>query len=116
MTEDELRTLGYPKTPDFKLNIPIIVGDRVVNWVESKGSFGDDKNHEFNREQFQAYKNRYGPGLVIYWFGFVEELQEDDKDILLADHFPDEIIELEAPKLTFGETTTKTVNSKQEIL
>lgn len=31
--------------------------------------------------------NRYGPGLVIYWFGFIEELNTH-KDVLLVDGFP----------------------------
>ena len=39
--------------------------------------------------QFQAYVNRYGPGLVIYWLGFVDELAGSHPDVLLADAFPD---------------------------
>lgn len=39
-------------------------------------------------EQFQKYVNRYGPGLVIYWFGYVQELQGCDDSIMLADSFP----------------------------
>jgi len=38
---------------------------------------------------------RFGPGLVIYWFGFVEELQVNLRKcgILLMDSFPtDDII------------------------
>ena len=37
--------------------------------------------------QFQAYVNRYGPGLVIYWLGFVEELNSHPH-VLLMDSFP----------------------------
>ena len=40
--------------------------------------------------QFQAYVNRYGPGLVIYWLGFPEELASSHPDVALADAFPDE--------------------------
>uniref|UniRef100_A0A061RSC3 CDAN1-interacting nuclease 1 n=1 Tax=Tetraselmis sp. GSL018 TaxID=582737 RepID=A0A061RSC3_9CHLO len=44
-------------------------------------------------EQYQQYVNRYGPGLVIYWFGFVRELQ-DNPDVLLVDDFPGNIKQL----------------------
>ena len=40
--------------------------------------------------QFQAYVNRYGPGLVIYWLGYPEELGSSHPDVALADAFPDE--------------------------
>jgi hypothetical protein len=29
-----------------------------------------------------------GVGLVIYWFGFIEEMQGQDMDILIMDQFP----------------------------
>lgn len=34
--------------------------------------------------------NRYGPGLVIYWLGFPEELGSSHADVALADAFPEE--------------------------
>ncbi len=37
--------------------------------------------------QFQAYVNRYGPGLVIYWLGFVDELNTHPQ-VMLMDSFP----------------------------
>jgi hypothetical protein len=38
--------------------------------------------------QYDKYINRFGPGLVVYWFGFVAELQEESPDLLLLDSFP----------------------------
>lgn len=41
-------------------------------------------------DQFQKYINRYGSGLVIYWNGFIEDLQEgaNAAGCILVDAFP----------------------------
>lgn len=91
-TEDALRLAGWSKTPDVKLSLPVSVQfrgkTRIINWVDSKAMFGDLHSFESeNRKQLRGYVNRFGPGLVIYWFGFVETLNSDE-DILVADSFP----------------------------
>ncbi|XP_048586004.1 CDAN1-interacting nuclease 1 isoform X2 [Nematostella vectensis] len=96
--EDIMRAKGYDKTPDFKLEIPIAVDGHVVNWIESKASFGDEYNHQaYLKEQFWSYWNRFGPGLVIYWFGFIDELDcNRERGILIKDEFPVDIVTLDA--------------------
>lgn len=87
-TENALRAAGFSKTPDVKLEVPISVRGRVVNWIDSKASFGDEYSHKNQAEQqFQRYVNRFGSGMVIYWFGFVDELN-NHPDVLLLDNFP----------------------------
>ena len=95
--EEVLRKEGYDKTPDFKLVIPIGVNNRVVNWIESKASFGDEESHSgYLANQFWSYTNRYGPGMVIYWFGFIEELNVNmEQGIMLVDAFPCDVVALE---------------------
>ncbi|KAF2365647.1 Protein of unknown function with TPD sequence-motif [Trinorchestia longiramus] len=96
-TEEDLRALGCDKTPDTRLDVPIGVGGRVVNWIESKASFGDRENHRtYLSDQLWSYWNRFGPGLVIYWFGFIDELNNlEDKGILVRDCFPDDIVAMD---------------------
>lgn len=89
-TEDKLRSRGYDKTPDVKLEIPIAIDGFIVNWIESKARFGTPEIHKTHvSEQFLSYWNRFGPGLVIYWFGYVDEVvQPNEKKFLVLDHFP----------------------------
>lgn len=89
---------GYPKTPDAILINPILVNSRPVNWIESKALFGDPKSHqEYALKQFRPYCNRYGPGLVIYWFNFVDELQEEANEdgYMIMNDFPTDIVKLQ---------------------
>jgi len=57
------------------LKVPIIVDGQTVNWIESKALFGDEETHaSYIESQLHSYWHWYGPGMVIYWDGFVEEI------------------------------------------
>ena len=92
-TEEHLRSRGYDKTPDFTLEVPIAVNGFVINWIESKARFGNTEIHQkYIKEQFLSYWNRFGPGLVIYWFRFLDNLSEpNEKRFIIMDHFPENI-------------------------
>ncbi|XP_058843596.1 CDAN1-interacting nuclease 1-like isoform X2 [Acipenser ruthenus] len=96
LDENQLRAKGYDKTPDIILEVPIAVEGHVVHWIESKASFGDEYSHRsYLHDQFWSYWNRFGPGLVIYWHGFIEELDcHRERGILLKDCFPLDIVTL----------------------
>ena len=70
--------MGSDKTPDFVLVLPCTLDDgTIVNWIESKALFADMDTHtQYVNEQLGAYIQRWGRGAVIYWNGFVEEIEE----------------------------------------
>jgi len=94
--EHVLRGQGYDKTPDIKLEIPLALeeGGHIINWIESKALFGDPESHSgYLKDQFWSYWNRFGPGMVIYWAGYVKQLDvHRSQGIVLCDHFPEKII------------------------
>ncbi|KAM9147997.1 CDAN1-interacting nuclease 1 isoform 1-T1 [Pangshura tecta] len=115
LAEEQLRAKGYDKTPDFILEVPVAVEGHIIHWIESKASFGDECSHQaYLHDQFWSYWNRFnlkrsqkhlsclldlvqrfGPGLVIYWYGFIEELDcHRERGILLKDCFPTDIVTL----------------------
>ena len=84
LRENDLREMGEGKTPDFKLKRPLVYRDMELNWVESKASFGDKwKLNEDYKNQLKPYRKLFGPGMVIYWYGFVTPYHEE-KDIVVA--------------------------------
>ncbi|XP_017138375.1 protein C15orf41 homolog [Drosophila miranda] len=90
--ERDLRRMGYDKTPDIKMILPFLHKGTVVNWIESKANFGDPKSHKWNiNQQLQSYCNRFGPGIIIYWFGYQEEtptLPDNNIGITVLMDFP----------------------------
>jgi len=77
-TEKDLK--GSGKTVDFLLDKPIEIqleGEaKEVCWIESKASFGDIKKLKRDyTEQLDPYTKLWGPGIVVYWFGFLEGME-----------------------------------------
>jgi Protein of unknown function TPD sequence-motif len=74
------------------LHLRVLAPPRIIHWIDSKAMFGDPLTHRDNLEnQLQGYVNRFGPGLVIYWFGYVEEIRDwTPADIMIASKLPDE--------------------------
>ncbi len=74
-TEKDLRA-EYDKTPDALLHKPIEVDGSKKYWIESKATFGDPveiKRHI--KKQLEPYSDLFGDGMVVYWFGFVDDVE-----------------------------------------
>ena len=83
-TEKDLRG-EFPKTPDCLLDEPIRVNGWDINWIESKASFGDRVEINKNvKKQLEPYTELFGDGLVVYWFGFEDEI-ENPRGIFITD-------------------------------
>lgn len=84
-TEKELRG-KYPKTPDFLLDEHIPFDGKKIKWIDSKASFGDDiEIRRNNRKQFRQYVELFGDGMVLYWFGIIDDIHGDEH-VIVADH------------------------------
>lgn len=98
-TETQLRAKGFVRTPDARLQVPLALRGHVVHWVDSKATFGDARTHAAAAEQFTAYVNRFGAGMVIYWHGFLRGVQPEGKGVLLLDRPPEQAELVLLPRL-----------------
>lgn len=97
-TEDDMRADGYAKTPDVFFPIPhrvtLASGEEVVAlWLDSKASFGDRETLlQGLREQMMSYRMRFGPGVIIFWFGHIDVSDDPElhsgRGIHVTDQFP----------------------------
>ncbi len=87
LTEKEIKKRGYLKTPDFLLNGPLKVDGMDINWVDSKGLFGDGVEHRrLLKKQLLKYIELFGTGMVVYWYGFVDSIAEIEPMMLIKDN------------------------------
>jgi CDAN1-interacting nuclease 1 len=87
--ENDLRRVGYDKTPDL-LCVPFLYKNTIINWIESKAMFSDLETHvNYFKTQLSCYENRFGTGIVIYWFGFQEAVLNTKSNIIILDDFPE---------------------------
>lgn len=76
--EIELRNSGMTKTPDCVLDDSLTVDGIDVSWIESKALFGDESEHKhYLNKQFKYYEEEYGPGMVVYWYGYLDSITLD---------------------------------------
>ncbi|MHC1598228.1 MAG: TPD domain-containing protein [Candidatus Methanofastidiosia archaeon] len=85
MTEDDSRKMGREKTPDFLFHDEQVILGKKAYWFESKGSFGSpyQAKSDYNK-QFKYYVDLFGPGIVAYWAGFVDDISLSS-DIIIVD-------------------------------
>lgn len=73
--EDDLRAEGFTKTPDFLLDEELEIDGVQVCWIESKALFGDEREHAYYiKKQFREYEENYGVGMIVYWYGFIDDI------------------------------------------
>jgi hypothetical protein len=96
-TEAMLRGSGARLTPDALLLVPVGVAipgsdapsSLILNWIDSKAMFGSRAVAAAHSEQAQKYAAEHGRGMVVYWLGMEEGLQELFPDsVLVAPGFP----------------------------
>ena len=89
LSQDENKQLGFHfRTPDFLLENPLDVNGKKIHWIESKASFGDDREiKKDHKKQLQPYTEHFGPGMVVYWYGFIDDIKLDDNIILASSEF-----------------------------
>jgi hypothetical protein len=84
-TEEDLRGGEGQKTPDCLLAEPMLLDGIKICWIESKASFGDNVEFRLNsRKQLVPYTELFGPGVVVYWTGCLDDL-ECPPDIYISD-------------------------------
>lgn len=86
-TEKEL-AIKYDKTPDFLLKKPLNARGTSVHWIESKATFGSRSEIKKNlKNQLIPYKELYGSGMVIYWYGFITPMPMIDGVLIESGKF-----------------------------
>ncbi|MHC1605169.1 MAG: TPD domain-containing protein [Candidatus Methanofastidiosia archaeon] len=90
MTEEESRAMEREKTPDFLFEKEIKVEGFFANWIESKGSFGSPYQVRGDyHKQLKHYVELFGPGIVSYWMGFVDDIYLGKKVMIVDNTFFD---------------------------
>lgn len=109
-TENDLRARRTASTPDVLLRVPVGISNKVVTWIDSKAKFGDifflKKDY---KESISSYVQSFGPGMVIYWFGFVTDCDAPilaDTNVLVVDSFPKHVYTLPGSTLPLPESDT----------
>lgn len=87
LTEEEIKKRGDLKTPDFLLKSSLKIDGLEINWIDSKELFGDEEEHRrLLKKQFSEYIELFGPGLAVYWYGFVDSIVEKEPKVLIKDN------------------------------
>ena len=65
-----------------------ITADCTSDQLLSSSLLSANVRRQQQDEQYAKYLNRFGPGAVIYWFGFSSDLADMNPNILVLSDFP----------------------------
>jgi hypothetical protein len=86
LTEEQIKECGDFKTPDFLLKKPLKINGLDIIWIESKGLFGDIEEHRrLLEKQFLGYIDNFGPGMAVYWYGFLDSIEKEHPEVMIKD-------------------------------
>eukprot|EP00055_Hartaetosiga_balthica_P007997 m.28537 g.28537 ORF g.28537 m.28537 type:complete len:336 (-) comp6059_c0_seq2:1513-2520(-) len=71
ISEDAQRLVGERSTPDVRFKKPTFLQGQPIYWIDSKKKFGSPFWYKRDIIQLTRYTREIGPGLVVYWSGFV---------------------------------------------
>jgi len=75
ITESQMSNTRNTKTPDFLLHEPLTINGIPIKWVESKAVFADEREHNrYHEKQFKFYEELFGTGMVVYWYGLIDDI------------------------------------------
>lgn len=85
LTKEQIAKDGYASnTPDFLIDCDLKINSQSVKWIDAKNFYGS--NIDFIKKKIQKqikkYINAYGPGCIIFNYGFNSELKFDNVLIL----------------------------------
>lgn len=90
-TEKDIRG-EFAKTPDCLFDKPVKVNGWELNWIESKATFGDRVEVNKNlKKQLSPYLDMFGQGLVVYWFGYVDDVQIPEGIFIMDGSLTDQV-------------------------
>ena len=85
-------------TPDFVLTSDAFINGIKIKWIDCKAYYGSGSMGivgEGSEQRIASdYTNVYGPGAVVFSFGYCCQLSEQFPDILLLDHSPLDLSDL----------------------
>lgn len=99
ITESQMSKAPNTKTPDFLLHEPLTINGDQVKWVESKAVFADETEHNrYHEKQFRFYEELFGTGMVVYWYGLVDDICPGN--YVIIDHTFFEYLKYDVKRLT----------------
>ena len=81
MSEEELRQVPSPYTPDFLLLSPLFLFNKTIHWIDAKNYYGANVYLVIKNIQKQGnkYFDAYGYGMFVFNHGFSKYLVKSDK-------------------------------------
>eukprot|EP00049_Salpingoeca_infusionum_P022051 m.5216 g.5216 ORF g.5216 m.5216 type:complete len:336 (-) comp4861_c1_seq1:258-1265(-) len=76
VSEHTQRQIGVVTTPDVRLLRTVLFQGAPIKWIDSKYKFGSEAELRADYQQAQRYLHDIGPGLVIYWMDYLEDVPE----------------------------------------